>query len=419
MKERLSDIRILYVRELRSALRERNIIINSILLPIFLYPVMLWIAYSGITFVAGQSDLLPSRVMFENLPQAHSEFNEVIESEETLEAASTSDPEAAITDGSLDLLVRFLEADEEIPMFTDNFRAELAYDASKDRSRTAQTRVRRHLNDYRQAYLLESAERAGVAPAELQQLWIEDRNIATGREMGQFILGLVVPMFLIIMLSVGGLYPAIDSTAGERENSTWETLMTVAPGRSSILISKYLYVATMSFSAGMLNVAAMTFSMKTILTALVGDDVSELSMRLPLQSIPVIVIGAALMALFIAAGMMILASFARTFKEGQSMVGPFYILMILPLMFIQFPDIEFTPMLAAIPIVNVTLMFREAIAGTYQWPLIGITVAVEAVTIALAMAVAVKVLQYEDFVLGGYSGGFGRFFKQRFLARSR
>ena len=175
----------------------------------------------------------------------------------------------------------------------------------------------------------------------------------------------------------------------------------------------------MSFSAGMLNVAAMTFSMKTILTALVGDDVSELSMRLPLRSIPVIVIGAALMALFIAAGMMILASFARTFKEGQSMVGPFYIVMILPLMFIQFPDIEFTPRLAAIPIVNVTLMFREAIAGTYQWPLIAITVAVEAVTIALAMAVAVKVLQYEDFVLGGYSGGLGKFFKQRLLARSR
>ena len=92
MKERLSDIRILYVRELRSALRERNIIINSILLPIFLYPVMLWIAYSGITFVAGQSDLLPSRVMFENLPQAHSEFNEVIESEETLEAGFEPPP---------------------------------------------------------------------------------------------------------------------------------------------------------------------------------------------------------------------------------------------------------------------------------------------------------------------------------------
>ncbi len=419
MKERLSDIRILYVRELRSALRERNIIINSILLPIFLYPAMLWIGYSGITFVSGQSELVPSRVMFENLPRAHTDFTELIESEETLESATNSDPEAAIREGSLDLLVRFLQAEEDIPMFSDNFRVELVFDAAKDRSRTARSRVRRHLNDYRQTYLLETAELAGVSPGELQQVWVEDRNIATGREMGQFILGLIVPMFLIIMLSVGGLYPAIDSTAGERENSTWETLMTIAPERSSILISKYLYVATMSFSAGMLNVAAMTFSMKAILTALVGDDVSGLTIRLPLASVPVIVLGAALMALFIAAGMMILASFARTFKEGQSMVGPFYIAMILPLMFLQVPDIEFTPTLAAVPIANVTLMFREAIAGIYQWPQIGITIAVEVVTIALALAAAAKVLQYEDFVLGGYSGSFGKFFKQRLMARSR
>ena len=99
------------------------------------------------------------------------------------------------------------------------------------------------------------------------------------------------------------------------------------------------------------------------------------------------------------------------------MIGPFYILMILPPMFLQVPDIEFTPRLAAIPVVNVALMFREAIAGVYQWPLIGITLAVEIVTIALALALAVKILQYEDFIMGGYGGRFGQFFKERLLRR--
>ena len=150
-----------------------------------------------------------------------------------------------------------------------------------------------------------------------------------------------------------------------------------------------------------------------------GEDVSGLTMSIPLGSIPVIVVGAALMALFIAAGMMILASFARTFKEGQSMIGPFYILMILPLMFLQVPDIEFTPRLAAIPVANIALMFREAIAGVYQWRLIGITLAVEIVTIAIALAL--KIIQYEDFIMGGYSGSrehrLSRFFKERVLRK--
>ena len=414
MKRRLADIRLLYRRELRSALRERNIIVNSILIPIFLYPAILWVAYSGISFVAGQSEQMPSRVTLADLPDEHAAFRETLESERTLQLLEIQD-EQAIRDGTLDIIVRFAEAEETLPLFGDNFRATLVYDAAKDRSLLARSRLESHLNDHKQTYLLGAARQAGIEPAELQQFWIETRNVATGREMGQFILGLIVPMFLIIMLAVGGLYPAIDSTAGERENSTWETLMTVAAARSSLLISKYLHVATMSFAAGMLNVAAMMFSMKAVLTPLLGEGVSGLTMSIPIGSIPVIVVGAAMMALFIATGMMILASFARTFKEGQSMIGPFYILMILPLMFLQVPDIEFTPRLAAIPVVNVALMFREAIAGVYQWHLIGITLAVEIVTIALALALAVKILQYEDFIMGGYGGRFGQFFKERIL----
>ena len=45
MRDRVAEIRTLYTRELRSALRERNIVINSIILPILLYPVLLWLGY--------------------------------------------------------------------------------------------------------------------------------------------------------------------------------------------------------------------------------------------------------------------------------------------------------------------------------------------------------------------------------------
>ena len=54
------------------------------------------------------------------------------------------------------------------------------------------------------------------------------------------------------LVAVGCFYPAIDSTAGERERSTWETLMTVSASRGSIIAAKYLYVASFAaFSAAM------------------------------------------------------------------------------------------------------------------------------------------------------------------------
>src|SRR5207249_2122603 len=203
-----------------------------------------------------------------------------------------------------------------------------------------------------------------------------------------------------------------DSTAGERESSTWETTMTIGTSRTNVVLAKYLYVATMSATAALLNVTAMTFSMRTILAPL-GGWIGTMSFQIPFRSLPVIALGAILMSLFLAAGMMMMASFARSFKEGQSMVSPFYLLVILPASFLQSPGLEFTPRLALIPIVNVTMMFREAITGTFHWRLIGITVVVELLCVAVALKLASIILAHEDVVTGSYSGSFVKFFKER------
>jgi hypothetical protein len=66
------DIRTLYVREMRSALRERGIVVNSIVIPIVLYPLLMWLIFTGLTYVSGQTAGLTSYVMLRNLPEAHS-----------------------------------------------------------------------------------------------------------------------------------------------------------------------------------------------------------------------------------------------------------------------------------------------------------------------------------------------------------
>jgi ABC-type Na+ efflux pump permease subunit len=144
-----------------------------------------------------------------------------------------------------------------------------------------------------------------------------------------------------------------------------------------------------------------------------GDRSEGLTFQIPLAAVPLALIVTVLLALFVAAGMMILASFARTFKEGQSLVSPFYIAVFLPVMFLQVPGLEFTPVLALIPVVNVAMVFREAVAGVFHWPLIALTIAVEIGCITLALWLATVVLRYEDFLLGSYGGNFSKFLRQR------
>jgi sodium transport system permease protein len=410
-----ADTRILYWRELRSALRERNIVVNGILLPILLYPIMLWLIYTGITFVGGQTEGFASRIMLQGLPEHHAQLLKDLEKDVRIELKNSSNPVADIHAGTLDVLAEFQPPDAGAASLEDNFRIRLTYDNSKDRSGIARSRLTEILSRYRDRYFERTAGTLGISPAQLQQFWIETRNVATSRQMGQFILGLMLPLFLVIMLAIGCMFPAIDSTAGEREKSTWETSMTLATARVNIIVAKYLYVTTMASLAGILNLTAMLLSMKSILSPIMGGRTEDLTFQIPLFSVPLILLLTILLAAFVAAGMMIFASFARTFREGQAMVSPFYIAVFVPVLFLQSPGIKFTTGLALIPIINVAMVFREAIAGTFHWHLIGITLGVEVMCVALALWLAAAILRYEDFIMGSYGGNLVKFLKERLL----
>jgi sodium transport system permease protein len=161
----------------------------------------------------------------------------------------------------------------------------------------------------------------------------------------------------------------------------------------------------------------MMFTMRSNLALLGGP--SGLSFRVPLASIPVILAGAALLALFIAAGMMILASFARTFKEGQSLVSPFMIAFVLPLVFIQSPSQEFTLGIAFIPVVNVAMMFRQAIVGSFEWQTMAVTLAVEVLCVTAALIIATRVVEREGFMLDAPRGAILRMFRRNGAGNGR
>ena len=394
--------------ELRGALRERTIVINRILIPIVMYPFLFWLIYTAFTFVSGQTADLPSRVALIGLPVGHAALRHEITSQKNIQILEPLDPLQDLRRGRLDAMVAFNRAG------ADDFHVRITYDESRDVSTQAKARIEDLFTRYRQQVLQDAAGGLGISAEQFQAFYVDTRNVSSDRQMGQFILGLMLPVMLVVMMTIGGFYPAVDSTAGERENSTWETIMTTGTSRSNIVIAKYLYVATMSTGAALLNVSAMTLSMRTILASL-GRGTSQFVYQIPLRALPLIAVGTVLMALFVAAGMMILASFARNFKEGQSMVSPFYILVILPVMFLQSPGAELSPKLALFPVVNVTLMFREAIMGVYKWPLIGMTIAVEAVCVFVALKIALIVMSYEEVVTGSYSGSFGKFFRERML----
>jgi sodium transport system permease protein len=412
-------VSILYRREMRAAFREKTIVINSILIPIFLYPFLLWAGFTMMTFILGQTEGSRSRIVVRSLPNAHPGLRRSLELNGQVELiesqASRADLEKRIKDRQLDALVEFLPSAPEL--LTNNFQASVTFDQSKERSVEARERIKTILDQYRADWLKREARARGVDSASWQGFTLSSRNLASGKEMGAFLLGLMLPVIFVVMVAMGCFYPAVDALAGERERNTWETLMSTAANRTSIVVAKYLYIASLGGLAGALNLLAVVLTFKPILAPLLSRTGHTIEGTLPLNVIPILAVAALLLAGFVAAGMMIFASFARTFKEGQAMITPFYMTILVPIVFLQVPGLTLSLPLAFVPVVNVTLMVREAVTGTFHWLPMAVAVLTSLIVITLCLKLATFILRFEDIMIGSYQGSFGKFLKQRVLKR--
>jgi len=437
----LSSIATLYRKELRSAFRERSIVVNSILLPIVLYPAVLWLTFTGITFVQGLAEGFVSRVAVFDLPPAHGEVLDTLRGHGSVEVRDTfpspERAEEAVRLGELDAVVVFSgAASEEDPVAAteggraptsateatgspgarlalQNFRVRIAYDRSESRSARAEARIREILEAHRDRWIEGGARELGLSEGERTPFLLDRENLSTEEEMGAYLLAEMIPVFLVIMVALGCFVPAVDATAGERERGTWETTISLAASRSEIVVAKYLYVASLGTVAGVLNILAMTATVGAVLRPLLGGAGGGVEVEYPLLAVPVMVVGAVILALFFAAAMMILASFARSFKDGQSMVTPIYWLALVPLIVVQAPDQRLTPALALVPVANVALMIRDAIQGFFPWLLILESLGVGLALVAVCLVLARWILGFEDVLVGSYEGSFWRFVRER------
>jgi ABC-type Na+ efflux pump permease subunit len=287
------------------------------------------------------------------------------------------------------------------------------FDGSRERSDRARTRLLEVMRLYRERRLRDEASAIGVSAGAWAGFALDERNVASGAQMGRFILGLLLPIFFVVMVSVGCFYPAVDSTAGERERGTWETLLATPASRTSIMAGKYLSVTTFGCVAGLLNVAAMSLTLGGILAPIAGEAAGSVRFTIPLLALPVLAFGAVLLSGFVAAGMMVFASFARTFREGQTMIQPFYMAVLVPTMFLGSRGTELTTSLAVLPVINIALVAREALSGVFHLPQIGIAVAASVAAVVGLLGVATTIIEAEDVMVGSYRGSFLTFVRDR------
>jgi len=69
---------------------------------------------------------------------------------------------------------------------------------------------------------------------------------------------------------------------------------------------------------------------------------------------------------------------------------------IIPAIAAMLPGVELTPKFALIPILNVSLLFKDLVAGTYHWNSIAIIFGSTCVYAGIALFLAIKMFQRES-----------------------
>ena len=271
--------------------------------------------------------------------------------------------------------------------------ASVYFDSVREDSLEARSRLEASLDAYRER-LVEDRERAlGLVKGFALGLDVKATNVAPeARRSGQ-ILGLFLPFLLVTMSLLGGFYPAIDLTAGEKERGTMQTLLCAPISPIEIVTGKYLAVWITSLLAALANIVSLGATMMRILP---GESISVSPSTLLLAFAMLLPV-----TLFITAVFLAIAAFAKDFKDGQNFLTPVYMLLAMPAGVTMLRGIELNAWTAFVPVVNIALLIKALLIAEAAPDLIFLSLLSSSAYAAMAVMLAARVFAREQVLLGG------------------
>jgi sodium transport system permease protein len=223
----------------------------------------------------------------------------------------------------------------------------------------------------------------GIDPLVLSPIVIHDVDVSTPASRSVLALGTLSYLVLLTML-MGGMYLAIDATAGERERGSLEPLLTVPVRREHLIYGKIL--ATCAFMTLSLSLTVTAFSVVLQFAGLERFGMSVnfgplVALMVVVFCLPLVPLGAALMT--------IVAAFTRSYREAQTYLGLVLLVPTLPLVFASVLGLRPTASLMAVPSLSqhflITSLLRdEPISGVFLALSVGVTLLAGALLVFIA-----------------------------------
>ena len=263
-------------------------------------------------------------------------------------------------------------------------------DASDISSAGEVARVRALLNQYGALLGRLRLAARGIDPLVVSPFAVQDIDVSTPASRSVLALGTLSYLLILTML-MGGMYLAIDATAGERERGSLEPLLTVPVRREELILGKILATCAYMTLTLVLTVTAFAVMLRQTGLERLGMSIDfgpRVALTIILYCLPLVPLGAALMT--------IVAAYTRSYREAQTWLGLVLLVPTLPLAFAGIMGLRPSRALMAVPSLSQHFLITGVLRDEpLPQAFVAISVGTTLVLAALLIAIATRLYRRE------------------------
>ena len=398
-------IKQLYKKEMLDVLRDKKTVIMMLIVPILIYPLMFVGGMVMMSKVTTQMDTQTYEIAVDFMDTNPELVQMFLQPDDDTLHFKLCDLNAMNAD--ISMILRGEKINAIVYGNEDGTGYNIAYLSSVTNSSYAEQKVRQVLEAYSDFLTNQSLEEAGLDPdAILHPIHVEADDRATTEESTGSLLGVIVPFMLVVSLLMGTMYPAIDTTAGERERGTLETILTLPVTNQELIFSKFLTVGTIGIASALLNVLSMggigIYVYKLAAQTMALQQGIRISRFVP--AIFVCALCVLAFAVLISALSMCFCVFAKTYKEANNYITPLMLLVMFASFVGFMPNVSLTRNMALVPVANICLLIRDLLAFKFSFSTITIVLFSNIAYGVIAVLLLGKLYNSEAILFGDGTG---------------
>lgn len=167
--------------------------------------------------------------------------------------------------------------------------------------------------------------------------------------------------FTIMAITLSCIYTSTDTTAGEKERGTLETILTFPISRKELIFGKYLAISISGIVTLLIGVLLSIVSLYYVKNSFSIYD--NVIFNINTITILLTILILLFYTLFISGLCITIASFTKSFKEAQSALTPISLVTCIP-MFLEMLNINISGVLSFIPIINHTIVINNILTSS-------------------------------------------------------